>query len=418
MTNFWSLVGFELKKFFNRKPAIIFLVVSFFIVVLSCFGMVIGKNKSSNYYTTQGMSNYDIMKMDRENERKLEGRELNAELILEASNAYKRIDENTTNYERYTETEEYQKYARPYSSVYNLVAQFGLAQYGSLQYGKDFDGNDFENIIYDMANMIYDYRENQYKQNLTNNPLFSASDVEKVMSLDENVQKPFIMSYTDGYKRFFALIMTTVAIILLVISFWLSPIFSNEYANRMDTIILTTKNGKQSFIYAKIVSSLIISFSITLVFLITSYFVCMGIYGFDGTNAQIQLYVPSLTYNFTMLDTTILMIIISLFAVYLHTSICLFVSSISRNALVPMSISGVLIVLGWFNFSNNVLIMKLRYFLPSSMGTFWDVIATQLVFDFLGKQFMLYQAVMIVSFVVGSILILLTYKNFKKHQIV
>lgn len=408
MNNFWTLVGFELKKITGRKSAIVFLVISFVVVIFSCFAMVIGKNSSSDYIM-QGMSNYDAMKMDKEYEKRLEGREFNAELIVEASDAYKRIDENTTGDKYYTETEEYQKYARPYSKVYGLVRQSG--------YGGTFNVDDFKNLSYDEAKNFYNYREKQYRVNLTNNPLFSASDVDKVMSLDEEVQKPFVMAYTDGYDRFFVLSMSTFAIVLLVISFWVSPIFSSEYTNRMDSIILTTKNGRGDFIYSKIVSALIISFGISLVFVIGSYLACMGVYGFDGANAQIQMMKPSLTYNFSMSYTTVLLIIISLFAAYLHTAICLFFSSISRNPLIPMSVSSVLIVLGWYNLSSNVFIMKLRYFLPSSMGNFWDVIDTQLVFELLGVQIMLYQMVVIVAFVVGSVLFVLSYLNFRNHQI-
>lgn len=406
MNNFWSLVGFEYKKIFSKKSVIISLILAFILIIFSCFTMVIGNNSQSNYMS-ETMSNYEAMLMDKSYEKELEGRPLDSELILEASRAYQKIDKNVA---KYTETQEYQKYAIKYSSIYTLID----AAY--VQPGKAFNVDDFQNISEKYANDYYTFRENQYRINLSHNSLWSDSDVEKVMEMDKEVQKPFIMSYKDGYQRFFALSVSTMAVLLLIISFCFSPIFSNEYAKRTDSLILTSKNGKSSFIYAKLFTSMSFSFILTLLFVLSVYFTCMGIYGFDGTNAQIQLLIPAITYNFTMRDVFILLVITSIFGSLLHTSICLFVSSISSNSIIPMTITSILIAVGMFNGINNNFFIKLRYFLPCAMGNFWDI-TTQLVFDFLGIQFMLYQFICIVAFVVCSLLLLLTFRNFKNHQV-
>ncbi len=407
MNNFWILVNFELKKILGKKSVIIAIGIGLAIVIFSSFAMVINSNTMGDY-SGDRLSPYDSMLLDKSYAKELEGRALDGELILEASDAYKKIDLNSSA-TKYTDTEEYQTYARRYSSVYTLVDS------AYAKNGNAFDVEDFQNITPEMANDYYIYRENQYYTNLINNPLFSESDIEKIMSLDEEVQKPFTMYYTDGYKRFFALSITTMMITLLVLGFCMSPIFSNEYSSGADSLILSSKNGKNTLIYAKIFSSLVMSFSLMLIFNLIVFFCTLSVYGFDGANAQIQLIIPVITYNFSMLQVVILVIITSILGAFLHTSLCLFISSLSNSTIVPMTITTILIFLGMFTGTSNVLFAKLRFFLPISMGNFWDV-TTQLVFNVFGLQIMLYQAISIVAVFVSTLLIVGAFFNFKSKR--
>lgn len=406
MNNFWTLVGFEYKKIFQKKSVILGMIFALGLVIFSCFTMVVG-DSTQGIYSTERMSAYEAIMIDKSYEKALEGRPLDGNLILEASRAYQKIEKNVT---RYTQSEGYRKYALPYSSIFTLIdAAYAKADRG-------FDIGDFQNISDEDANNYYTIRENQYHTNLTNNPLWSHSDVEKVMELDAEVQKPFIMEYKDGYQRFFSLSTSTMAIVLFIISFCLSPIFSDEYSKKTDSLILTSKNGKKTFLYAKIFTSISASFLLLLLFVFSTYFTCMAIYGFDGTMAQMQLIIPANTYPFTMFDCLIMMTVTSLFGAFLHTAICIFISSFSKNSIIPMAITSVLIFAGLFNGISNVFFMKLRYFFPSAMGSFWDI-TTQLVFDVFGRQIMLYQMVYMVSFILGTVFLRFAFQGFKNHQV-
>lgn len=406
MNNFWTLVSFEYKKLLHKKTVLISLTLAMILIIFSCFSMVIGSNTQGNYYS-ENMSAYDAMLMDKGYEKQLEGRELNGELILEASKAYQKID---TTVGRYTDSEEYQKYARPYSSVYTLIdAAYAHA-------GSAFNIVDFQNITEEDAANYYAIRENQYRTNLTNNPLFSESDIEVIMAMDEEVQKPFIMAYKDGYQRFFSLSITIMAALLFVLSFAISPIFSDEYSKRTDSLILASKNGKKSLIHAKIFTALSLTFIVTLVFLLSAYFTCMAIYGFDGSQAQIQLLLPAVTYNFTLLDCAVLLIITCLLGAFLHTAICMFVSSLSKNAITPMALTSILIMAGMMGIPANPILTKLRYLLPCAMGSFFDI-TTQFVFNVLGMPLMLYQMACITALLLGILFVSMSFQRFRKHQI-
>lgn len=401
MNNFWNLVGFEYKKIFTKKGVPISICLAILTTILTILLVVMGSD------TLTGMSSYDTMLMDKEYELELAGRPLDAALILEASAAYREIPDNVY---PYTGSKEYLQYARPYSSVYNLIN----SAYANR--GNDFDITDFQSISLADATAYYEIRETQYRANLENNDMYSQANVEKVMALDAEVTKPFTMQYVDGYLRFFAFSTTNAFIVMFLIGFVLSPLFSEEYQRGMDSLILTSKNGKRTQVLAKLVTAVSFSIAIAFIFLFIGYFLCMIVYGAEGANAQIQLHIPRITYNFTMLEVVGLLFVTTIFGSFLMTGICVYLSSIMDKSVTVLAICVVIIILGMVNGVTLPGFEKVRYFLPSPMATYFDVI-NQFSFHVLGTQVMLYQMVCIVAAVIGSALLLLAYGNFKRHQV-
>lgn len=402
MNNFWSLVDFEYKKILTRKSVLIAICVAFLCILLTNSLMVMGSDPIT------GMSSYDTMRMDKKYELELSGRPLDAALILEAAKMYRKIPDDVS---PYTSSKDYQQYARPYAAVYNLIN----SAYASR--GSAFDLADFQTISKADAEDYYNIRAMQYRVNLENNDLYSQANVETVLALDKEVSKPFTMQYADGYLRFFAFSVTNAFIVMFLIAFILSPIFSEEYQIGTDSLILTSKNGKDSQAFAKLFTAVSFSVAMAFLFLLIGYLQCMMIYGFEGANAQIQLHIPLLTYHFTMIEVAGLLFITTIFGAFLMTGICVCLSSALNKSVVVLAICVIVILLGMFNGLSVPGFEKLRYFLPSSMGTYFDVIVNQFSFHVFGTQVMLYQMVCIVAFVVGSILLLIALRNFKHHQI-
>ena len=406
MNNFWSLVGFEYKKIFIRKSVIIAIALSVVVVLLSSFTMLLGSNNMSDFQDTE-MSNYEEMLMEKEYQLALSGRPIDGELILEASKAYSKIPSDIY---PYTDSEEYHKYARPYSHVLHMVDSAYKTR------NEPFGYVDFQTISEDLANSYYEKRSAQYRLNLENNPLFTQENVEIVMELDNEVEKPIIIQYDEGYTRFLALSTTNALIIMILMAFIVSPIFSEEYQKRTDSLILTSKYGKNKQILAKLFTGVSIGAFITFILMLVCYLACMFAYGFEGANAAIQNYVALITYNFTMLEVVTLLFITTTFGSFLMVAISLFLSSAISKPIATLAISMVIAVLGMINGVTLPGLEKIRYFSPSALGAFGDVI-TQFSWSIFGVNIMLYQAVCIVAFVIGTALLLITYRNFKKHQV-
>lgn len=235
------------------------------------------------------------------------------------------------------------------------------------------------------------------------------------MEIDKEVVKPFTLQYHDGYRKFFNMSSINALCIMILISFILAPLFSDEHQKKTDSLILTSKNGKGSFIKAKIFTGFSCSIALTLLILAAAYLICMLIYGFDGFNASLQNMIGLVTYNFSIGEVLLLLTVTTLFGSFLMMSITLLFSSCTKS-IVCLMLSLSIVVLGMFNGLTIEWFVKLRMFSPTVMGTFKDII-TQLSWPVLGTDIWHYQAVCIVAFVVGSVLLLFTSRNFKRHQI-
>ncbi len=402
MNNFWTLVGFEYKKIFIRKSVIISIIIalglSAFIAVAFAFGT-----------SWLGTSAYEYIMIDKENSLALAGRELNGELILEASEAYQTIPNDVY---PYSYSDEYQQNARPYSSVYALIDSAFAKQ------GSGLDLNDFQNISEEDAGSYYDKRISQYRANLENNSMFTQENVERVITIDEEVQKPFVLEYIDGYDRYIDLSQTNMILIILLICFIVSPIFSNEYQTGTANLILTSKNGKKTQIFAKMFACISLTMILVVAILLTCYISVIMLYGNHGGNAQVQLLIPLITYNLTLIEVCILLFATTLFGAILMSAIAMFISSLVGKSFIALTACVVFNIAVMYNLPiNSDFYYTALKFSPSAMGDFNDML-TQLSFNIFGVDIWLYQAVCIASFVVGSLLLLLTYRNFRKHQIV
>ncbi len=401
MNNFWSLVGFECKKIFIRKSVVIAIIIALSLSALTAVSFATGTS-------WRGLSGYEELMIVKENSLALAGRELDSELILEASKAYQTIPNDV--YPYYT-SDEYQEIAQPYSSVYALIDSTFAKQ------GSGLELHDFQYISEEDASSYYDKRISQYRANLENNSMFTQENVERVIAIDDAVEKPFVLEYVDGYYRYIQLSQTNTILIILLICFIISPIFSNEYQTGTANLILTSKNGKKSQIFAKMFTSISLAALLVVGVLLACYIAMILFYGNHGANAQIQLLIPLITYHFTLLEVCILLFITTLFGAVFMTAVAMLISSVSRKSFIALTACVVFNIAFMYKLPiNNDFYYTVLKFFPYAMGNSNEML-TQLSFTILGVDIWLYQAVCIVALVVSSVLLLLIYENFKQHQV-
>ena len=133
------------------------------------------------------------MKKDRAYARELSGRILGDKLLMETADAYQTIPDSAAVYQS---TEEYQKNARKYSSIYSLARQvydtpnvrFGAPEMGTLDPAR--------------AEQFYEIRELCMTKQIENAPI-SENAKEVMMQYSAEVKEPWIFSYSDGYTPFY-----------------------------------------------------------------------------------------------------------------------------------------------------------------------------------------------------------------------
>lgn len=408
MNNFGDLVRFEYKKIFMKRSIWIALFLYIFTIVVSCFGVLIGNEYRDG---VPGRSNFESMKMDREYERALTGKEIYSDLIMETSKAYQKVPSEKS--VQYTNTEEYQTYARPYSAIYGIIRPIYNKTVSS-----DFSYQDFQKITPDIAGALYDYRIEKIRDTVENYPV-SEGLKEKIIALDDKVVKPFVFEYFGGYNRFIALIHTTGLISAFLVVFLVAPIFCGEY-HGCDQLILSSKNGKDSLIKAKLLTGFSITAIFTLLGILLTYVLCMLIYGFDGKDAALQLKIPLSTLAITIGQLSIICAVCVFFACIVLEAITIFLSAKMKSSFIVITISGALIFIPTFiNPPYNIRILHQLYLLlPSNMMLYVNMIdPIGFGYDVLGHIMHPYIIMPVFAIVVNMLLMPFSYKAFKYHQV-
>lgn len=160
--------------------------------------------------------------------------------------------------------------------------------------------------------------------------------VPDTLTIGNTISYGFMEDFIRNYFPF---------IICFVIAFLVGPVFSSEYESKMDGLLLATKNGKRKVIIAKMVASFIITISAHLsiisVFMLP-VLIAYGISDFDVSfvftagNPFIYLSSP---FDFTVLQYTIIMILVSLLGCVAYCIFSLFISSKSKHSVISSMVA-------------------------------------------------------------------------------
>lgn len=400
MNGFWNLVGYEYKKILHKKSVVIVLLLAVILTAVSVWGVLFGS------YYVNGVayeSNYNAMVKDRAYARVLAGQEIDSKLIMEAAKAYAHIPEKDS----YNDTAEYQTLARPYSEIYNISRAVWR-----------FNMEDFQTLTEAQADKFYAALRDRQVQFVEETGM-SGQAKEKVLALDEQIETPFIFSYTEGYTQFFSLMYTIGLMSAFVMAICIAPLFSGEYSSGTDQIILASKHGKRRGIQAKLFTGFSFAAAISLVLTVTGYVLSMFTFGFDGGNAPLQLYYPMSPYPLTMAQTALLLSVCSLFACMLTAAITMLLSAKFKSPFgVIILISPLLIVPMFISISEaNTILYNLLNLLPANMMAFGSV-TSGIQYEFLGLVIKPYVFLPVFAAAVCILLTPFAYRSFKNHQII
>lgn len=208
----------------------------------------------------------------------------------------------------------------------------------------------------------------------------------------------------------------------------ISPIFSDEYSNNMDSLILTTKNGKGLVITAKIIASITYVTVIGLFFSLLNL-LTLGInkglltYAIDELNNPLNsIYKYATTpYNFTIIQYYILQTIIFITGGIAFGLLVMFISSISSSGLISFFAGGIIFSYPVFL---NVFIGNIKGFLAIIKDfSYTELIRVENLFkafetyNILGHPILIANLMLILFTVLSLVIIVLIYRTFRNHQV-
>ena len=406
MKEFWALVSFEYRKILGKRSVKIALLLTLFLSVFSIWGTLMG-----SYYIEGELfeSNAEAMKKDRAYARELSGRILDDKLLMEAADAYQTIPDSAAVYQS---TEEYQKNARKYSSIYSLARQvydtpnvrFGAPEMGTLDPAR--------------AEQFYEVRELCMTKQIENAPI-SENAKEIMMQYSAEVKEPWIFSYSDGYTRFMTIMATSGVMAAFVMAICLAPLFAGEYSNHTDQLLLSARYGKGKLIKAKFFTGFSMTGIVTLLVTLQSYVQSMLTFGFDGGNANVQIYDALFPYPLTLKQAALLQSICVFFACMCMSALTMFFSSRMKSAFGVIILSVLLLCVPMFvKVSAYPLLGYLLFHLMPANMMQYDYIFSMIPYEIAGVVIPPYVMMPVVALCLCIILIPFAYRGFKHHQVV
>ncbi|MCM1221058.1 MAG: hypothetical protein NC548_41905 [Lachnospiraceae bacterium] len=239
MQNFMTIYQYELKKIVRRKMVWITLLIC-----ILCIAMVTLSRITGDYYVdgTVVDTHYHMFQVDKRYQQALSGRAVAQELLEEMTAAYAKIPATA---ERYSLTEEYQTYARPYSAICNLVWVW-------------IEEHPFYNSWKADEQALYESRA-KILEDTWQELFLSETEKEFWRTKEAEIEKPFVYFYHEGYLVALREFVIVGLLLLLFTSVSMSVVFTEEHVRRTDQIILSSAKGKDSAYWAKILAGISVS---------------------------------------------------------------------------------------------------------------------------------------------------------------
>ncbi|MBD5476770.1 MAG: hypothetical protein HDR17_12465 [Lachnospiraceae bacterium] len=240
MKIFMTLYQYELKKIVKRK-----LIWITLIICIGCIVIMAAGELSGNYYVDGEVvdTHYNMIQVDSAYSRALSGRVVGQELLEEVMEVYSKIPITEG---RYSVTEEYQQYARPYSEIFNLVWDWKRSN--PLYDGWNVDEQD-----------LYDARES-WQEEIWTSLFLSETEKKFWREKETQIDKPFTYFYHEGYSVILKDFEVVGILMLLLTAVCLAGVFPDEHVRRTDQMILSSAKGKYMVYWAKLLAGISVSF--------------------------------------------------------------------------------------------------------------------------------------------------------------
>lgn len=400
MNNFGVLYRYEIKKLIRRKIVWITGVIILALSLLSVTADVSGK------YYVDGIvydTHYHMMETDREYERKISGRKINQELMEEMQAAYRKVPKDAP---RYSLTDEYQIYARPYSQIYQIVRKVMVF-------------SDIEDICAWEADEAAFYDAFSENNEAAYSSGFLTEDEKAYWRKKEAaIEKPFVFGYADGYWRLISAAQTISVMMLLFCTICLSDIFTREHTLRTDQLLLSSRFGKRQAYLAKAAAGMSFVLISTFVMEMIMIFTVLGIYGTDGFSVMIQIAAAGYPLQLKAGSVVTMMYALMILGVLLTAAFVIMLSELLRSSTATLAaVSGISLLPLFVHIPPQLRILaRIWDCLPGGLLDTDSIMGVRL-FPFFGGYLTMWQAPPLIYILLGALFLYFGMRAYQKYQV-
>ena len=226
--------------------------------------------------------------------------------------------------------------------------------------------------------------------------------------------------YSWGWSRLHAMqtvLPYTIGVLLIVI---LSPMFSQEYARKTDSLILSTRHGKNKVIKAKIITAFLVSILAWVFIQFANIVMIFTLFGTEGERSFLQNWVQNPSpYPFTYMTSYLMIIAMSFLGLIFLTSTILFISSRSKGFAISLVTAGVVTLFpitlsGAFG---DEIVKKVFMLMPTNVLIGVDYFKSFDAFYIFNKVIMFPSVTAIIAIVLSMLMVIGAYFNFRRCQV-
>lgn len=399
MKQFGTLYRYELKKIAARRLIWITCAVCLFFAAVTVSSGLTGK------YYVDGQAvdtHYHMFLVDREYARALSGRKIDQALLEEALEGYRKIPPDA---ERYTLTEEYQTYARPYSIIFNLTGSWTGKRLAALM-----DWEPEESALYAARNDALEASWSSF--------LLSDREKEYWRQKEALLETPMTFYYYDGYNTLLDSFAPVGLMSLLFAAISLSGIFPEEHTRRTDQVLLSCARGRSTAYLSKICAGVTVTAAFSLLLTMFTAVLTLGVYGAEGFHTALQIHHYDYSYPLTFGQACILVYGILIVTSVFMGILVMVLSEILHNSAATLAVSTGSIILGsLFNVSAQYRVLSQVWrMLPTTFLKLESVFSLRLL-TLSGHCFTLWQAAPVIYTLCGIAATAAGKRIFARYQV-
>lgn len=399
MRNFFTIYQYEIRKICRKRINQLAVLILFIGISISVCAQLLGS------YYVDGVkvdTHYHMFQVDSAYQRALNGRSLDQLLLEEMKAGYDRIPDDA---DRYTLTEEYQTYARPYSEIFNLVRiNMGMTVSETFEWKADEEA-------------LYAGRQ-AYMEALWEEKDLSQGETAYWKEKDQLVKKPFTFYYKESYWTLMDCIYTVGILLLLLTAICLAGVFTEEHTRRTDQLLLCSRLGTCQLYWAKLAAGLSVITAVTILFTAAFFSLAFTLYGADGFSAAFQLMAGTYAYPLSVGQAVLIAYGMAVAAMILTGTFVMVLSEALRSNMGTLAlVSGMVILTMFVNFpEQHRVLYQLWSYLPSNFLSEWGIFDSRLV-PFFGTYLTAWQAVPALYLIITIVLAFLGKRIYQRYQV-
>jgi ABC-type transport system involved in multi-copper enzyme maturation permease subunit len=213
---------------------------------------------------------------------------------------------------------------------------------------------------------------------------------------------------------------------MLIILLGLAGIYSDEYTNKTQSVLLTSKKGRRGVFFSKLTAGTIFSIRCVLYFQLVSVVVTGIVYGFPGTNITLMsLYGFKLTpFTWSAFAFYLFQILGSILAAFAMSSLTMCLSVYCKNALLPFFLAGVYYG-GTFVWAKmmvlpqyvTTLLSSLAELSPFMLQSITDLVSNGRFINLFGSAVPTFYANIIFNLLIAFVSLLFCYRGYVRKQV-